>query len=46
MKKAIILSLFCFAMSLYLQAQVQTKIFLLRHADRTVGDDLSPLGIT
>ena len=46
MKKLTILLIICLVMGLQIHAQVITKIYVLRHADRTdVGDDLSALGI-
>ncbi len=39
---SIIMCLFAVAA---VQAQTTTKIYLLRHADRTIGDDLTPLGV-
>lgn len=44
--KTIITTFICLAMCFNMQAQAVTKIFVLRHADRTpAGDDLSVLGI-
>lgn len=47
MKKLTILLIICLVMGLQIHAQVITKIYVLRHADRTAaGDDLSVLGIS
>jgi 2,3-bisphosphoglycerate-dependent phosphoglycerate mutase len=47
MRKTILLSLVCLVICLESQAQVLTKIYVLRHADKIlIGDNLNPLGIT
>lgn len=44
MKKRILLSTMCILLHLTIEAQTTTKIYVLRHADRTNGDDLNSLG--
>lgn len=44
MKQVLFAALFLWGSAVY--GQTVTKIFIVRHADRTTGDDLTPAGLT